>query len=502
MALSDFTIIRRSMTSRLFSTVTTIVTVAVAVALMLVLLSMRQAGQQAFERGAGNMHLLISRDGSAMESILNGVFYAKPPQAPMTIAEYEQISARFPLEFAVPVQQGDSYEGYPTVATDLGFFKDFRPATDAAWELAEGRLFETEFEVVAGSQAAQGAGLTIDANDKSRKHVIVLTHGSGASREGGLSLGSSAAAGSDKPAPAPHVHDEFKFKVVGIMKPTGTSHDRALFVNLNSTWILHGFDRREAEQARSGGGESKHDDHADHSDHEEDEAHDDHEHEHEHDADDHAHDDGHDHDHDHEHEALMTVADLLPQDKLITGVFARVVTRPGSDVTALLPSVFTQIRAMDRTLTVASPADQIRKLFQIVGGINQIILAIAAAVVASSGIAIMLALYNSMEQRRRQIAVLRVLGCSRPRIFGLLVTESALIGILGAIAGGICSFLAGLAIAGVLKQRLGMVITPTYALDWVLLVVVGTVLLACIAGLAPAIVAYRTPVAKNLKPAA
>ena len=45
MAMTDFTIIRRSMLSRLFSTLTTTLTVAVAVGLMLVLLSMRDAGE-------------------------------------------------------------------------------------------------------------------------------------------------------------------------------------------------------------------------------------------------------------------------------------------------------------------------------------------------------------------------------------------------------------------------------------------------------------------------
>ena len=59
------------------------------------------------------------------------------------------------------------------------------------------------------------------------------------------------------------------------------------------------------------------------------------------------------------------------------------------------------------------------------GNIEDILLAMAVVVMISSGIAIMLALYNSMEQRRRQIAVLRVLGSSRGRIFGLIVTESA-----------------------------------------------------------------------------
>ena len=50
MAMTDFTIIRRSMFARLFSTATTIVTVAVAVALMLVLLPLiprRRVGEPA-----------------------------------------------------------------------------------------------------------------------------------------------------------------------------------------------------------------------------------------------------------------------------------------------------------------------------------------------------------------------------------------------------------------------------------------------------------------------
>jgi ABC-type lipoprotein release transport system permease subunit len=39
-----------------------------------------------------------------------------------------------------------------------------------------------------------------------------------------------------------------------------------------------------------------------------------------------------------------------------------------------------------------------------------------------------------------------------------------------------------------------------YGLDWVLGVVVGTILLAALAGLVPAVMAYRTSVAKNLRP--
>jgi len=452
MAMTDFTIIRRSMTSRLFSTVTTVLTVAVAVGLMLVLLSMRDAGRRAFERGSGNMHLLVSMDSSPLEAVLNGIFYAKPPSRAIPWAKYQEI-ASIPFVgkadnpgltdgFAIPVQEGDSYKGFPTLATTPEFFQKFEPVTGQPWRLAQGRFFSTEFEVVAGSAAAKGAGLKI--GDR-----IVLTHGAGASREGG---------GGVKEA---HVHTQFKFEVVGILEPTGSAHDRALFITLNSTWILHAFDRREAAEHAAGGHDEHEEDHAD--------------------------------------EPPVTVADLTDADRLITGIFLRAQTRAGSENSAVLPAVFDSLRR-DPTLTVTSPKSQIDKLFLIVNNIDQVFLGMAAAVMVSSGIAIMLALYNSMEQRRRQVAVLRVLGCSRGRIFGLVLTEAALIGIFGAVLGlGLC-VLGGRVVAAVMKERLSLVIQPVYGLDWILPVVVGTIVLAALAGLIPAVMAYRTSVAKNLRP--
>ncbi len=151
MPLTDFTLIRRSMSSRMFSTVTTIATVAVAVGLMLVLLSMRDAGREAFRRGSGNMHLLVSRDQSPMVSILNGVFYAAAPRSPILFDEYQRIADANPFDFAIPIQLGDSYRAeWPAVATTPEFFTGFSPAEDTPWRFAAGRAFEKEFEVVLG----------------------------------------------------------------------------------------------------------------------------------------------------------------------------------------------------------------------------------------------------------------------------------------------------------------------------------------------------------------
>lgn len=432
----------------MFSTLTTILSVAVAVALLLVLLLMREASHQAFARGGGNMHLLVSRDSSPLVSVLNGIFYANPPPRPITWAEYERLTSTLPLEYAIPTQQGDSYLGQPVLATLPSFFTEFQPGEGEKWQLEQGRFLRGPndpapddagkppspeshaFEVVVGSAAARATGLHVG-------DTLHLTHGTAQSRQLG-----------DPNAMEPHVHREFTYRVVGVLKPTGTPHDRALITHLDAGWIIHAHDRRKAADPAV---------------------------------------------------TTTTLADLTDRDKLITGMYLRVLTRKGSDVSASLPPVFAALRA-DPSITVAQPLQQINTLFRIIGNVDWILRAMAVVVLVSSGVGIMLALYNSMAERRRQIAVLRVLGCSQPRIFSLVVTEAAMIGFAGAAAGALLAAAGVQVVARVLRQEIGLAIPPSLAPEVVLAVCIGAVFLAALAGVIPALLAYRTPVANNLKP--
>ena len=54
-------------------------------------------------------------------------------------------------------QQGDSYRGYPTMATSTEFLTKFEPVAGEPWKLREGRLFERPFEIVLGAAAAKGS---------------------------------------------------------------------------------------------------------------------------------------------------------------------------------------------------------------------------------------------------------------------------------------------------------------------------------------------------------
>ena len=379
------------------------------------------------------MHLLISRDASPLVAVLNGVFYANAPRNYLMSSDYDQLEQKYPFEYLIPMQMGDTYKGAPIVATTGEYFTEFEPVIGQQWQLHSGRHFDESFEIVAGFEASQRLGLSL--GDR-----IELTHGSGSPHE-------------DKEGEHDHHHhhhhDEYSYKVVGILAPTGSAHDRAIYSDLVSSWVIHAHDRRKL--SSSG------------------------------------------------HIELTKASDLIPEDRKITGVYARVMTRPNRSASSAIQQVFNGLRA-NPNLTVASPAGQISRLFTIVGSVDQIFIWMSVVVVIASAIAIMLALYNSIDQRRRQIAVLRVLGCSRWRIFGLVVTESALLGLIGAIVGIGLAIIGTSIVTGVVSNQLGLQLAIPIWSVWTLIVGTGTICLAALAGVIPALTAYRTAVVKHLKP--
>ena len=428
--LTDGQVVLRSMRARPLSTWVTVAMVATGVGLLLVLLGMRSSARTAFDRGSGNVHLLVSSDPSPLVAVLNGIFYANPPANPISWAKYQQVRGGFPYQWAIPTQQGDSYRGFPTMATTPEFLSKFEPVAGEPWRFAAGRAFEKPFEIVLGAAAAKGTGLRVGQQ-------VTLTHGSGASREGG------------EDPHAGHVHTEYPFTVVGILEPTGSAHDRALVIDLESSWILHAFDRRE----RAGIHEK------------------------------------------------TTAADLTDEDRMVTGILLRLPTRAGSDASAAMQQQFDTLRR-DTSIVVAQPAQQIQRLFEIVGNVDGLFLGMAAVVLVSSAVGVMLALYNSMAARSRQIAVLRVLGASQGRVFGLVLTESLLISMAGAAAGVALAVVGGMAASAWLKASIGLVIDPTLDLRGTVIVVGGTVALGALAGILPAWRAYQVPVADSLRPSA
>ncbi len=109
---------------------------------------------------------------------------------------------------------------------------------------------------------------------------------------------------------------------------------------------------------------------------------------------------------------------------------------------AILPR---QINAEPR-LMAAVPANEVARLFAVVGVGIDALRAFAAILLLSALLALFVALTNALEERRYDIAVLRLLGASRRRVAALLLLEAWL---LAAAAIGLGALLAAGALAAV-----------------------------------------------------
>ena len=114
---------------------------------------------------------------------------------------------------------------------------------------------------------------------------------------------------------------------------------------------------------------------------------------------------------------------------------------------------------------------------------------------------ILASIYNSMNERRREIAILRALGARRRIIFGAIILEAAAISALGMVAAFVFYWAIMTGAAVVIRAQTGIVLDPfkfNPVMLWAPAALIG---LGALAGVAPAVKAYRTDVAEHLVPA-
>lgn len=152
-------------------------------------------------------------------------------------------------------------------------------------------------------------------------------------------------------------------------------------------------------------------------------------------------------------------------------------------------------------LTFAYPIGAIMaELFGKIGWFDQVLTLIAylVALVASAGV--LVAIYNSMSARQRDIAILRALGARRRTIFGVIVLEASVIGALGMVAAFAVYAVIVAGVATIIQAQTGVrldVLTWNPVMAWAPL---GMIALCALGGLLPAWKAYRTDVAAHLAP--
>lgn len=434
--------------NRKLPTLLTIASVALAVGLISSVLTLRDETRRRFEEEGRIFDVVVGAKGSPLQLVLCTTYFMDVPTGNIYYEDFERLRTHEDVRAAFPIGLGDTFRGFRIVGTTADLLDYEWESADAStrikpFVLAEGRKFEAPMEAVVGSTVARVEKLKLG-------DTFVGVHGFMPADKGG------------------HVHADHPYTVVGILEPSGTPNDRAIFCDLESVYEVHAHKDEHHEEPdeyvgpfRPGG--APHPAEAQHE-------HDDHEH---------GEDCGHEHG--------------AGEKKEITAILVALES-------PALQFQFQEYVNADYNAMAARPVNQIQKLYaQLLETVKSVLLSIGYLVVVISALSIMIGLYLSIVQRKRDLAVMRALGASSTEILGSVLIEAFLVTVLGVAAGWVIGGVTSGGIGLYLGDKYGLYVNPLvfsaqHALAF------GTVaLVGLLAGIIPAWQAYRTDVARDLQ---
>jgi putative ABC transport system permease protein len=251
-----------------------------------------------------------------------------------------------------------------------------------------------------------------------------------------------------------HAHEEHHYVVVGILKPSNSVLDNLILTNVESVWKVH----------EEHGEEEEHQEHAE--------------------------------------EAPVRDSTFVPS-PLIPSVAKGDSTK---EITAMLLQYRSPMGAIQlprivnaqSSLQAASPAFETARLFSILGVGVDILMGFAYVLIVISGLSIFIALYNSLKERRYDLAIMRSMGATRTKVFISILLEGGFLTLAGSVLGLLAGHGAVMLLAGMAEQaqRTGISGLVFYPQEWIILV--GSLLLGLVCAVIPAVQAYRTDISKVL----
>ena len=237
-----------------------------------------------------------------------------------------------------------------------------------------------------------------------------------------------------------HEHEEHPYNVTGILEKKGTVVDNLIMTSIESVWYTH------------------------------------------------------DEEHDHANMEQPVTTSGFPE------------AAEGREITSLLVQYRSPMAAVQlprfinsrSALQAASPAFEITRLFELLGVGVTFIKGLAIVIVIIAGLSIFIALYNSLKERRYDLAIMRTIGASRAQVFFHIVLEGIILTFLGAVAGIFIGhlFLYFLVISNEQGSLSGL--SATLFLKEELWIIAYAVILGIVAALLPAWQAYNTNISKQL----
>lgn len=304
------------------------------------------------------------------------------------------------------------------------------------------RVVGTDERIFSEFEYARGEHFTFQpggrAFDPARREAVI---GDRVARETGLTLGAHFQPSHGVQAgPASHHHDE-EYVVVGVLEPTSSPSDRVVWIPIEGIFRMSGHELR-------GSGES------------------------------------------------YVAQPGVPIDAAHKEVSAVMLELSGRQAGFQLKGEYNKAGGI---ATLAWPiTESVAKLFDRLGWVQRVLELVAYLVVLVAAGSILASLYNTMNERRREFAILRSLGARRATVFGVIVLEAATLALLGSLLGYVVYALILYVAAGVVRAETGVVLDLWAMHPALLWTPLGLVAVGAVAGLLPAFKAYSTDVALTL----
>jgi putative ABC transport system permease protein len=242
-------------------------------------------------------------------------------------------------------------------------------------------------------------------------------------------------------------HDDVEaFKVVGILEPNGSVVDQLILTLTQTVWAVHDHAMEEASDST-------------------------------------AH-------HGHAHEAIKPLIEY--EDKDITSVLVKFKAR--NFQTLNMPRSINE----NTDMQAANPAYEINRLYAMIGDGAAALRILAFVIIFVSGLSIFISLYASLKERKYELALMRVMGATRGKLFVLILLEGLLLATLGYAIGIGVSHLGMEILANVMQDAYRYAFSGSLFLTEEFYLLFGALGIGLVASVLPAIKAFRTDISETL----
>lgn len=422
---------------------------ALSIGLISLLLNLREQADEQFDNNLAGINLVVGAKGSPLELTLNSMYHVGYATGNIKLGQVKAFfSPKHPIvEDVVPLSVGDSYRGYRIVGT-IPKILDWYGA-----KLAEGKLWQHDFEVVVGAEVARVNGLKL--GDKFKSNHGIIDEGDENNIE----------------------HDD-DFTVVGILAPSATVMDQLVLTTNQTYWYSHEHAEADGREEQDGQDHAGHD-HANVDGREE------------RDMQDHA---GHDHS-GHKHTTNHAPTSLMDEDpeKEITSLLVKY-----RNATSFQALNFPRNINENTELLAANPAYEVSEVRRQFDSGQRILGVLVLAITIVSALSIFIALFSSLRERRYELALMRTMGAGRAKLFLLIITEGLLVAVIGYLLGILLSHGILALLASNVQDDFRYTLSPWRFLAAELWLFVAALFIGFLAAVIPATQAARTDIAETL----